>query len=63
MLSTAVLQSAIDTLNLRNEDGEPIKPRELVEGLEVSPSEQAGILELSFSSSMPMRQRLLSMQL
>ncbi|HZG38131.1 MAG TPA: polysaccharide biosynthesis tyrosine autokinase [Nodosilinea sp.] len=51
MLSTAVLQSAIDTLNLRNEDGEPIKPRELVEGLEVSPSEQAGILELSFSSS------------
>ncbi|PSN14747.1 lipopolysaccharide biosynthesis protein [filamentous cyanobacterium CCT1] len=53
ILSTAVMQSVIDNLNLTDDDGVPLKPAALSNKIEVESAEQADILEISYSSDDP----------
>ncbi|WP_035991178.1 GumC family protein [Leptolyngbya sp. KIOST-1] len=53
VLSTAVMQSAIDNLNLTDDDGLPLKPSALSSMIEVEPAEQADILQVSYRSNNP----------
>ncbi|PSR17854.1 lipopolysaccharide biosynthesis protein [filamentous cyanobacterium CCP3] len=53
ILSTAVMQSVIDNLDLTDNDGVPLKPAALSSKIEVESAEQADILEISYSSDDP----------
>ncbi|HSM83139.1 MAG TPA: polysaccharide biosynthesis tyrosine autokinase [Nodosilinea sp.] len=51
VLSTEVLQSAIDSLGLRDDDGIPLTPRALGSQLDVEPSEDANVVQVSYTSN------------
>lgn len=53
VLSTAVMQSVIDNLDLTDDDGLPLKPAALSSKIEVESAEQADILQISHSSDDP----------
>lgn len=51
--STPVLQAAIDELQLTNEDGTPMAPRQLQKQLSVSPMGGADVLSVSYQADNP----------
>ncbi|WP_017298467.1 GumC family protein [Nodosilinea nodulosa] len=53
VLSTAVMQSAIDNLGLVDDDGVPLEPAALSSKIKVEPADKADILQLSYSSDDP----------
>jgi polysaccharide biosynthesis transport protein len=53
VLSTAVMESVIDNLGLTDDDGLPLKPADLSTKLKVESTEQADILQISYSSDDP----------
>jgi uncharacterized protein involved in exopolysaccharide biosynthesis len=53
VLSTAVMQSAIDKSGLTGDDGLPLKPAALSSSIKVEAAEQADVLQISYSSDDP----------
>ncbi|MGG6240249.1 GumC family protein [Nodosilinea sp. AN01ver1] len=53
VLSTAVMQTVIDNLNLTDDDGLPLKPAALSSKIKVESAEEADILEISYSADDP----------
>ncbi|MGB3310690.1 MAG: polysaccharide biosynthesis tyrosine autokinase [Nodosilinea sp.] len=53
VLSTAVMQSVVDNLDLTDDDGLPLKPAELGNKIKVESAEQADILQISSQSDDP----------
>lgn len=53
ILSTAVIQSVIDNLDLTDDDGLPLKPAALSSKIKVESAEKADILEISHNSDDP----------
>ncbi|MGB3137348.1 MAG: polysaccharide biosynthesis tyrosine autokinase [Nodosilinea sp.] len=51
--STAVMQSAIDKLDLTDDEGLPMNPAALSTQIKVEPAEEADVLEISYSSGDP----------
>ncbi|MBE9157557.1 polysaccharide biosynthesis tyrosine autokinase [Nodosilinea sp. LEGE 06152] len=53
LLSTAVMQSVIDNLDLTDDEGLPLKPTALSSKIEVESAEQADILQVSYNADDP----------